>query len=122
MATNAQTFEHRTAQSSSPFGGTLGVIALAFGIGVLGAYVFDLHSHTCVCGNRWYHLGAFNMGDEAAHQCRKCGTVQWWKTGFGMPFGLPQGAFVTMPPNTIGAMPQEFSEARQHALPSGTRR
>jgi hypothetical protein len=62
------------------FGGTLGVIALAFGIGVLGAYALDLHSHTCEsCGYKWRHLGAFNLGDAASHTC---GTVQWWKCGF----------------------------------------
>jgi hypothetical protein len=63
-------------------GGTLGVIALAFGIGVLGAYMLDMHSHTCdSCGRSWRHLGAFNGGDESAHTCARCGTVQWWKNG-----------------------------------------
>ena len=63
-------------------GGTIGVIALAFGIGVLGAYMLDMHSHTCdSCGHRWRHLGAFNGGDESAHTCSRCGIVQWWKEG-----------------------------------------
>lgn len=62
--------------------GTLGVIALAFGIGVAGAFVLDRHSHTCdKCGNRWSHLGAFNGGDLAAHTCSSCGAVQQWKDG-----------------------------------------
>ncbi len=62
---------------------TLGVVALALGIGVLGAYALDFHGHTCeACGRRWHHLGAFNLGDVAAHTCKQCGEVQWWKNGF----------------------------------------
>jgi hypothetical protein len=65
------------------FGGTLGIVALAFGIGVLGAYALDLHSHTCdLCGHKWRHLGAFNLGDAASHTCSVCGKAQWWKCGF----------------------------------------
>lgn len=67
--------------SRTTLGGTLGVLALAFGIGVVGAYTFDWHGHTCACGRRWHHLGAFNAGDEVAHTCPGCGTVQWWKNG-----------------------------------------
>ncbi len=68
--------------TTSPLMSTLGVIAIAFGIGVAGALVFDLHGHTCdSCGNRWKHLGAFNDGDLAAHTCSSCGTVQQWKDG-----------------------------------------
>ena len=64
------------------FGGTLGVIALAFGVGIVGAYMLDAHAHTCdSCGYRWRHLGAFNVGDEDAHRCKACGVVQWWKCG-----------------------------------------
>jgi hypothetical protein len=78
MATNAQ---WKTAPPSSPFGGTLGVIALALGIGVAAAFVLDAHGHRCeACGHKWWHLGAFNLGDEDAHRC-KCGVVQWWKNG-----------------------------------------
>jgi hypothetical protein len=63
-------------------GGTLGVIALAFGIGVVGAFMLDLHGHQCdQCGHKWRHLGVFNGGDEPAHTCGRCGTVQWWKNG-----------------------------------------
>lgn len=61
-------------------GQTLGVIALAFGLGVIGAYALDLHAHTCdKCGKQWRHLGAFNLGDKDAHTCPRCGVVQWWK-------------------------------------------
>lgn len=115
MATNMpwKSFDHRAPPPSAPFGGTLGVIAIAFGIGVLGAYMLDLHGHTCVsCGNRWRHLGAFNMGDQVAHTCGKCGTVQWWKCGWEGTFGVPPGSPVSPRP--------EFREASRHALPSGT--
>lgn len=70
------------AQPSKPFGGTLGTVLLAFGIGALGAFMLDLHGHQCMaCGYRWRHLGAFNVGDLAAHTCRRCGETQWWKDG-----------------------------------------
>jgi hypothetical protein len=75
------------------FGGPLGVIALAFGVGMLGAYMLDLHNHRCSsCGQKWWHLGAFNLGDLEAHRCRNCGTVQWWKSGWEH-VGGPDGAF-----------------------------
>jgi hypothetical protein len=62
--------------------GTLTVMALAFGLGVFGAYMLDLHNHRCSsCGNKWWHLGAFNLGDPASHTCKQCGTVQWFKDG-----------------------------------------
>jgi hypothetical protein len=68
--------------SSPSFGGTIGILALALGMGVIGAYMLDLHSHTCeACGNKWRHLGAFNLGDPGSHTCGRCGTVQWWKDG-----------------------------------------
>jgi hypothetical protein len=77
---------HQVPERASPpslFGGTLGIMALAFGLGVLGAYMLDVHAHTCeACGNRWRHLGAFNLGDLEAHRCQKCGQVQWWKCGW----------------------------------------
>jgi hypothetical protein len=61
---------------------TLGVIVLAVGVGVLGAYMLDWHGHQCeACSHKWRHLGAFNLGDPASHTCSKCGTVQWWKDG-----------------------------------------
>lgn len=75
----------------------IGVIAVAFGVGVLGAYMLGLHSHTCECGNRWHHLGAFNLGDLEAHTCGRCGTVQWWKSGW-QSFDGKDGAFMTMTP------------------------
>lgn len=64
------------------FGSALGTVAIAVGVGMLGAYMLDLHTHTCeACGNRWRHLGAFNIGDPNSHTCGKCGIVQWWKDG-----------------------------------------
>jgi len=59
--------------------GLLRVLAVAFGVGVASAYVFDLHSHTCSCGKKWRHFGSFNEGDLYAHTCPRCGQVQWWK-------------------------------------------
>ena len=74
-------FNQSAAAPSKPIG-TLGVIAIALGVGVIGAYVLDAHGHTCeACGKRWWHLGAFNLGDPKAHTCASCGTVQWWKNG-----------------------------------------
>lgn len=79
----AQRPRPRVASAPAPaLGGTLGVIALAFGIGVVGALMLDVHGHTCdSCGHRWRHLGAFNLGDKDAHTCGRCGAVQWWKNG-----------------------------------------
>jgi len=69
-------------QSGPSIGGVLGTLAIAVGVGVLGYYALDGHSHTCEsCGNKWRHLGAFNVGDPGAHACSACGTVQWWKDG-----------------------------------------
>lgn len=84
-----ETSPWRNVQEPSPapppapsLGGVIGTVAIAIGVGVLGAYMLDLHSHTCeACGNRWRHLGAFNLGDPVSHTCSKCGTVQWWKDG-----------------------------------------
>jgi len=71
-----------TPKPTSAFGGTLGVMAIALGIGIVGAYTLDLHSHECDgCGHRWFHLGAFNLGDKPAHTCGRCGAEQWWKRG-----------------------------------------
>jgi hypothetical protein len=70
------------APSGVSFGGTLTALAIAVGLGVLGAHMLDLHGHTCDrCGRRWVHLGAFNLGDEQSHTCARCGEVQWWKCG-----------------------------------------
>lgn len=45
-----------------------------------GSIIFDRHTHTCnVCGNKWRHLGAFNVNDASAHTCTQCGNTQWWK-------------------------------------------
>lgn len=90
------------APSGTSLGSTLGAIAIAVGIGVVGAYMLDLHGHTCDrCGRRWRHFGAFNLGDEASHTCSRCGEVQWWKCGtphvlrgseFAVPPSAPSGA------------------------------
>jgi hypothetical protein len=86
-------------------GGTLGVIALAFGIGVLGAYALDLHSHTCdACGHTWRHLGAFNLGDPTSHTCTRCGTTQWWKDGVPHVF---RSVLRTPPPDPFAARAQQ---------------
>lgn len=91
MTTNAskrpprQSFQEPAPSPSPPsssIGSMLGVLAIAVGAVALGAYAFDMHSHTCeACGTRWRHLGAFNLGDPVAHACGTCGTVQWWKDG-----------------------------------------
>ena len=63
-------------------GSMLGTIAIAIGFGVVGAYMLDIHSHTCeACGHKWRHFGVFNLGDPSAHACKNCGTVQWYKDG-----------------------------------------
>lgn len=91
--------------------GTLGVIAIAFGIGVLGAYALDLHSHTCcACGRKWRHLGAFNLGDPTAHTCT-CGTVQWWKDGIPHVF---RTALRTAPPDPFAAMYPQLALKKGH--------
>ncbi len=96
-----RSFKEPPARSSGSFGGTLGVIAIAFGVGVLGAYMLDLHGHTCDrCGRRWRHFGAFNLGDEQSHTCPCCGQVQWWKCG--APHVLRGSQFVT--PSTSPAL------------------
>lgn len=76
-----RTFKEEPTAPPPSFGNMIGVLAIAVGVGVLGAYMLDMHTHTCeACGNKWRHLGAFNLGDPVAHTC-KCGTVQWWKDG-----------------------------------------
>jgi len=63
-----------------PWAKVLGVAVVAVGVGVIGAFALDLHSHQCdQCGKRWWHLGSFNVGDKTAHTCAMCGDVQWWK-------------------------------------------
>lgn len=62
--------------------GMLGGLAIAIGVGAIGAYMLDLHGHQCgSCGSKWKHFGAFNLGDVASHTCSSCGQVQWWKSG-----------------------------------------
>ena len=115
-------FQEEPASPPSPSLGTvLGTIALALGVGVLGYYMLDGHTHTCEsCGHRWRHLGAFNVGDPAAHSC-KCGTVQWWKDGVAHVFRSalreppPKGL-----PDTLVSRLQEIRAAPRSALSSAT--
>lgn len=82
-------------KSTKPMG-MFATIALLVGAGALGAYMLDLHGHTCdKCGQRWRHFGAFNLGDEDSHTCARCGQVQWWKCG--APHVLRGSQFVTAP-------------------------
>lgn len=103
-------------------GNMLGTIALAIGVGVLGYYALDGHSHTCeACGHRWRHLGVLNLGDPVAHSCARCGTVQWWKDGVPHVF---REALRSPPskvlPDTIVSRLREIREAPRMALASGT--
>ena len=76
-----RTFKEEPTVPPPSIGKMLGVLAIAVGVGVLGYYALDGHSHVCEsCGHRWRHLGVFSLGDPGAHTC-KCGTVQWWKDG-----------------------------------------
>jgi len=96
--------------------GTLSTLALLVGIGVLGAYMLDLHGHTCDrCGRRWRHFGAFNFGDTESHTCTRCGQVQWWKCGAphvlqGSQYAVPPGY---APPPTVSALPAPVSFSSQ---------
>ena len=104
------------APPTSSIGCVLGTVAIAIGIGVLGAYMLDLHSHTCeACGHRWRHLGAFNLGDPGAHSCSKCGTVQWWKDGSPHVFRDP---LRQPPPNVLpeALVSMQINSAPRQAL------
>jgi hypothetical protein len=84
---------------------------------VLGAYMLDMHAHTCdACGNRWRHLGAFNVGDPTSHTCGKCGVVQWWKDGVPHVFRSSLQPFT---PAMYAARLQESRGFRPLGLPSG---
>ena len=115
-----RSFQEEPASSPPPsLGNMLGVIVIAVGVGVLGYYALDGHSHTCEsCGHRWRHLGAFNVGDPAAHSC-KCGTVQWWKDGVPHVF---REALREPPPKvlpaTLVSRSQEIRQAPRMALAS----
>lgn len=90
-------------------GHTLGILALVAGGVTLGAYMLDMHAHTCEgCGHQWRHLGAFNVGDPESHTCSRCGTVQWWKDGIPHVF---RNSLRTPPPNPLEA---RLLEAKQH--------
>lgn len=101
-------------EPASPSLGVFSSLAILVGVGVLGAYMLDLHSHTCEgCGKRWRHFGAFNFDDAQSHTCAHCGQVQWWKCGAphvrqGSQFVMPARA--PLPPASLS----------QLALPSPT--
>ena len=98
--------------------GTLGVIAIAVGVGVFGYFMLDVHGHICeACGNKWRHVGAFNFGDQGAHTCGRCGVVQWFKDGFQQAFRDPSRPVSTYTPPT--PPPQESRAAPPAGLPSG---
>lgn len=95
---SVQTSKKTAAPAPVSVGGTLGALAIMVGLGALGAYMLDLHGHTCEqCGRRWRHLGAFNLGDENSHTCSRCGQVQWWKCG--VPHVLRGSQFAASPMN-----------------------
>ena len=114
--------EPAPASPSSSIGSMLGTIAIAVGVGMLGAYMLDLHTHTCeACGHHWRHLGAFNHGDPVAHTCSKCGTVQWWKDGAAHVFrdALRQPPPKVLPDGLVARL-QEIGGAPHQALSSIT--
>lgn len=102
------------------FGSALGTVAIAIGVGVLGAYMLDLHTHTCdACGYRWRHLGAFNVGDADSHTCGNCGVVQWWKDGVPHVFRSSlQAPSATAALRANAARLQELRGIRPLGLPS----
>ncbi len=64
---------------SSRLTSTLGIMAIALGLGIAFDSL-DWHGHQCdACGARWKHFGAFNGGAASAHTCSECGALQWWK-------------------------------------------
>ena len=118
-----RTFQEEPHTPAPPsIGSMLGVIAIAVGVGVFGAYMLDMHSHTCeACGNRWRHLGAFNVGDPESHTCGKCGTVQWWKDGTPHVFrAVLREPPPKVLPDTLMSRLQEIREAPRLAVSAAT--
>jgi len=116
-----RTFHEPEPASPSPsIGKMLSVVAVAIGVGVLGYYMLDGHAHQCeACGQRWRHLGAFNLGDPGAHTCGKCGTVQWWKDGVPHVFReVLRSPPPKILPDTLVSRLQELREAPRLALSS----
>ena len=116
-----RTFKEEPTPQPPSIGNVLSTIALALGVGVLGYYMLDGHSHTCEsCGHRWRHLGVFNHGDPDAHAC-KCGTVQWWKDGTAHVFRdvLRQPPPKELP-NTLVSRLQEIRSTPRLALSAAT--
>lgn len=109
-----------SASGGTPLSSTLGSIAIAIGVGVVGAYMLDLHGHTCEgCGRRWRHFGAFNLGDAESHTCSRCGEVQWWKCGAPHVLGGPE--LSASPRGALGAGTEEDATAAlgTSAVPAG---
>ena len=72
--------EIAAARHRLAFSNMLRIGLFALGVGVLGAWIFDWHRHTCSgCGRQWRHLGAFNFNEERPHLCPSCSTPQWRK-------------------------------------------
>ena len=117
-----RTFKEEPTAPPPSIGSMLGVLAIAVGVGVLGAYMLDMHSHTCeACGTRWRHLGAFNVGDPGAHTCGKCGTVQWWKDGAAHVFrDVLRHPPPKVLPDTLVSRLQEIRSAPRMALSAAT--
>lgn len=81
-------------KTGQAFGGPLGVIAIALGVGIIAGYTLDIHSHRCDrCSRKWWHFGMFNLGDESAHRCPNCGAVQWWKSSVPAELRQAHNAF-----------------------------
>lgn len=116
-----RSFQGPSPSSPHSIGNMLGVVVIALGVGVLGYYMLDGHSHTCeACGHRWRHLGVFNLGDPVAHTCSKCHTVQWWKDGMPHVFRdvLRQPPPKVLPDSLVSRL-QEIRETPRMALASG---
>lgn len=102
----------------------LATIAFTVGVVAFGLYALDLHSHRCEgegCGHKWYHLGAFNVGDPASHTCARCGSVQWFKDG--VPHVFREALRRPPPkvlPDSIATRLGEIREGSRRALSSGT--
>jgi len=117
-----RTFQEPDSLPPPSIGTMLGTIAIAVGVGVLGYYMLDGHSHTCEsCGHRWRHLGVINVGDPGSHTCGKCGTVQWWKDGVPHVFrDSIRQPLPTAMAGTLVSQLQEIRAAPRLALSSAT--
>ena len=118
-----RTFKEEEPTAPPPsIGKMLSVVAIAIGVGVLGYYALDGHSHACEsCGHRWRHLGVFNLGDPGAHTCEKCGTVQWWKDGAAHVFrDVLREPPPAVQPSTLVSRLQEIRSTPRLAVSAAT--